>query len=67
MLELQKFLREPSVVNATGLSRSAIWRMIQSGEFPEPVKLTKRSVAWLESDVIAWQRARIEAQRGFQK
>jgi len=53
-------LRRPSVEAKTGLSRSSIYRMIQSGEFPAPVKLSKRSVGWDSEAVQQWINDRIE-------
>nr|WP_010597693.1 AlpA family phage regulatory protein [Rickettsiella massiliensis] len=34
--------------------------MVAKGEFPKPIKLGKRSVGWLESDVDAWIEACIK-------
>lgn len=46
-----------------GLQRRQIVRLIKKGDFPQPVSLSKsgRAIAWLENEVIAWQRARIAA------
>lgn len=44
-----------TVVKArTGLSRSTIYLRITQGRFPRPVRLGKRAVGWLESDISAW-------------
>lgn len=53
------FLRRSAVEARTGLSRSSIYDRIAAGEFPKPVPLGGRSVGWLESEIIGWQRARI--------
>lgn len=55
-----KVLRLNSVVSATGLARSTIYKLIGSGEFPRPVPLTARSVGWIEGEVIAWVQSKIE-------
>lgn len=47
----------------TGLTRSALYQLMREGTFPRPVKLTERSVAWIESEVRAWIEARIRAAR----
>lgn len=52
-------LRLPVVRARTGLSRSEIYRRVQSGLFPAPVKLGERASAWPESEVAAWCQARI--------
>jgi prophage regulatory protein len=47
-------LRLPSVEDRTGLERSAIYRAMDRGDFPRPVRVGLRAVAWLESEVDAW-------------
>ena len=48
------FLNEKQVCERTSLSRSTIWRLRQAGDFPEPVKITERRVAYRAEDVEAW-------------
>jgi prophage regulatory protein len=50
-------LRRPEVEARTGLSRSTIYAWMASGNFPLPVKLGTRLVAWRESDVTEWLEA----------
>jgi len=54
----EKLLRRPEVEPRTGLSRSTLYDWMQRGEFPQPVKLGARLVAWRESDVVAWLESR---------
>jgi prophage regulatory protein len=54
-----KFLRRPEVEKITGLPRSSIYERMAAGTFPRPVPLGDRAVAWLEAEVIEWQRRRI--------
>lgn len=54
-----KICRLPKVEEMTGRRRSAIYREIQEGRFPRPVKLGPRAVGWLEEEVQAWIMARI--------
>lgn len=56
---VQNILREPDVEKATGLSKGSLYRLIRKSEFPKPIKLSGRAVGWLETDVAAWQQARI--------
>lgn len=42
----------------TGLSKTQCYRLIQRGEFPAPLKISTRSVAWRASEVQAWIDAR---------
>lgn len=60
------FLRLPAVCRATALPRSSIYRGISRGEFPKPIKLGERSVAWIEEDITRWQQERIAACRPAQ-
>lgn len=53
-----KLIRRPEVEARTGLSRSTLYDWMKRGEFPQPVKLGARIVAWRESDVTAWLKSR---------
>ena len=53
-LVADKHLRRPAVEATTGLSRSTIYDMMDRGEFPRPVRIGRRAVAWPESVVRAW-------------
>jgi predicted DNA-binding transcriptional regulator AlpA len=44
----KKLLRLPQVKESTGLSRTSIYRKIAAREFPRPVRLGPKSVAWIE-------------------
>ena len=57
----------PAVMNATGLSRSTLYARVKLGEFPAPVKLGARSVAWSVIDIRSWIAGRIEAANDAQK
>jgi len=56
---MPRFLRLPQVRDITGLSRSSLY---ETADFPKPVKIGPRAVAWIESEVSAWVEQRI-AQR----
>lgn len=47
-------LRIGQVSKVVGLPASSIYRLINTGEFPAPVKLSKRASGWRFSDVSAW-------------
>lgn len=56
------FLPRAEVERRVGLRRSAIYRRMQEGRFPQPVRdIDSASVWWLESEIEAWQRERIAA------
>jgi prophage regulatory protein len=57
------FLRLPQVKHRTGLSRSSIYAKISLGEFPAPVNLGARAVAWIEDEIAEWISDRVKASR----
>jgi prophage regulatory protein len=52
-------LRLPAVRARVGLGKSEIYRRAALGEFPAPVRLGARAVAWNAAEVEAWIAARI--------
>lgn len=56
-------LRLPAVKARVGLSRSAIYLAVSREEFPCPVQLGARAVGWLESEIEAWIRERVNHSR----
>ncbi|MDF1829974.1 MAG: AlpA family transcriptional regulator [Cycloclasticus pugetii] len=53
-------LRLPEVIKTTGLGRSTIYRDINLGSFPKPIKLGEKSTGWLSSDISTWIESRIK-------
>jgi prophage regulatory protein len=53
--------RLPAVIARTGLGRTTIQRLIAAGTFPQPVRLTGRSIAFVASEVDAWIAAQVTA------
>ncbi|MCV2367014.1 helix-turn-helix transcriptional regulator [Roseateles oligotrophus] len=56
-----QFLRMHSVIRLTGLGRSTIYRLIADQQFPCPVRLGLRAVAWRRADLDRWSEARPSA------
>ena len=56
-------LRLPDVIQRVGYKRTSIYRLIQRGEFPEPVQLGQSAVAWPSDEIDAWIAGRIAASR----
>jgi prophage regulatory protein len=52
------FLRIGTVMRITGLGRSTIYRLMADEQFPSPVRLTKRVVAWRRTDLERWSEGR---------
>ncbi len=47
-------LRLAQVREACALSRSELYRLIRSGEFPRQIALGRRAVAWRKSEIQEW-------------
>ena len=56
-------LKLPFVIQKTGLSRSTIYSLISKKEFPDPIKLSQRSVGWVESEVESWLETKLLSTR----
>lgn len=54
-----KFIKVKEVMALTSLSKTTIYRLARQDEFPHPVPLGGRAVAWLESEVHNWMEARL--------
>lgn len=51
MNDTNRLLRREEVEAQTGLSRSAIYRLMRAGQFPEPIKIGPRAVRWPQSEL----------------
>jgi prophage regulatory protein len=49
-----RLIRIKDVMDRTGLARSTVYKYISLGQFPQPIKLGTRAVAWVEREVEAW-------------
>ena len=57
----KRLLRVAEVMDRCGFKRTTLHRLVKRDDFPKPVMLTNRAVAWLESDVEEWIESRHEA------
>ncbi|HCE92405.1 MAG TPA: transcriptional regulator [Acidovorax sp.] len=37
-----------------GLSRSTIYRLVEAGRFPKPIKISAKAVGWISTDLDEW-------------
>lgn len=58
-----RLLKLPDVTAKTTLKRTQLYALSKQGRFPTPVKLSLRSVAWLEHEVDTWIAQRVAASR----
>lgn len=56
-------LRLPQVIQRCGFSRSAIYKLVARNEFPRPINIGVRAVAWPEDEIERWLSDRISASR----
>lgn len=62
-MDTLRIVRRPEVESITGLSRSSIYAKMENGSFPTAIKLSERSVGWLEHEIQAWLENRISTTR----
>lgn len=56
---MTRFIRIQDVLNRSGLSRSTCYELIAAGQFPKPVKIGPRAIAFPEAEVEEWAAARM--------
>jgi prophage regulatory protein len=57
----KRVLRLPAVIERVGKSRTAIYRDIQGGTFPAPLRIGARAVVWDSDAIMEWQQKQIAA------
>ncbi|HKJ87570.1 MAG TPA: AlpA family transcriptional regulator [Gammaproteobacteria bacterium] len=50
----KRVLRLREVCARYGLSKTSVYRLMEQGEFPQPVRLGPRAVGWRVEDLEAW-------------
>lgn len=48
----------PNIVERVGLSRASIYKRMDAGDFPRPIRLSDRAVGWTEEQISAWESSR---------
>lgn len=56
-----QLLKRHDVEKRCKISRSAIYRLMRTGQFPEPIRIGPRAVRWPESEIEAWIESRPRA------
>ena len=62
----ERLISFDEVRHRTGLSRTTIWRLERTGEFPRSVQISRGRRAWREADVNAWIEAKLSSANGGQ-
>ena len=60
-----RLLRRREVEGIVGICRSSIYRQMDLGSFPRPVKVGPNAVRWRESDIRRWVESRPTAGSEF--
>lgn len=50
----RNLLLRSEVIARTRLSQTTLWRLVRAGDFPRPVNLGTRRVAWFEDEIDQW-------------
>ncbi|HEY6644136.1 helix-turn-helix transcriptional regulator [Povalibacter sp.] len=58
-----RILRLPEVCGQTGLCRSMIYQLESEERFPGRIRISARSVGWLEHEIHAWIAERVRSSR----
>jgi len=58
--------RLAEVMRRTGLSQSAVYSAVSRDEFPRPLKITAKAVAWVSTEVSDWIASRPRQTAGMQ-
>lgn len=58
-----EFIPIREVIRMTSLSKPVVYRLIRGGSFPRQVPLSPRRVAWVRSEIEAWQQSKEMAAR----
>ena len=59
----KQLVKRKKAEELTSLSRSRIYALMANNDFPKPVRLGSRSVAWVLADIEEWINARIAASK----
>ncbi len=59
-VNIMRLIKLRDVMKTTSLARSTIYKYIADGNFPKPLSLGERNVAWLESEIEDWILEKIE-------
>ena len=52
-----EFIRQKTLLQEyLPFSAATLWRLVNAGKFPKPVKVTDQITAWRVSDVQAWSK-----------
>ncbi|HCT6997930.1 AlpA family transcriptional regulator [Providencia rettgeri] len=62
----ENLIRLPEVMRRTGYGKAWIYVLISRNEFPKPVKIGSRSIAFVESEIDRWVLSKITKSRAME-
>ena len=57
----EKLMNGKAVLELTAMSQGTLYTLMSEGRFPRPLKVGKRAVRWVESEVVEWLDERKQA------
>lgn len=60
-LQSRKLIRMADVLKIVPATRQTLYRWIEAGRFPKPIKLGDSAIGFCEAEIIAWLDARPRA------
>ena len=55
---MTNLLTRREVESRFGISKTTVYRLIQAGQFPEPIRIGERAVRWREVEIAEWLKGR---------
>lgn len=64
MEQNDRILRLPKVMERVGLKKTAIYERVKDGSFPQPLRMGTHATGWLDSEISAWIKERMNERPG---
>lgn len=58
-----KLIKLKDVIDMTSLSKATVYRQVNNGTFPSPIRLGPRAVAWVMDEIEDWIENKMNARR----
>lgn len=55
---VDRLLTMKELVRATTLSRASVYRLVEAGQFPRPIRIGPQRIAWKSSSIAEWMAQR---------
>lgn len=57
-MAINQLLNQKEVSNLVGLSRTTIWRLERTGQFPRRLRVSTKAVRWNLAEIVKWIESR---------